>query len=381
MPLAIAKIVIPLLLANIVSSKKAQYAGCYGIDEDDQMREVDWFAIVKLPKLNHTQINNEWLRQGLGFLYIDSEDANKWRLIKDPISRPDSFLMKTIDRENELSTYAAYNDQPSLTTEGTNNEHGHVKGVYGFAKSGGFWLVHSIPHFPMVGNISSYPDSGKHYGQHLFCLSLPPNIEDNIKTNIISYLNPHFSINKSDSNQKLEERKNCSNHYTISTLNNLTVNVFAKAPEYKADIYVDILTRNLRDDVLVQTWTHSPDYMNSDCDGHFKVENIKSSQVQNLSTNESSIGFPSSSDHSKWALLKNQRYVCFGDLNRVTEHITRAGGLYCINHDKLWSRYSELIFDVDACVILKKQRSKSNAETLSLVYPIILIATIFAVYK
>lgn len=40
----------------------------------------------------------------------------------------------------------------------------------------GFWLIHSVPHFPYSLEHYVYPKTGVHYGQSFMCISL--NLKD-----------------------------------------------------------------------------------------------------------------------------------------------------------------------------------------------------------
>lgn len=68
--------------------------------------------------------------------------------------------------------YIAYNDQPP---EGDDSVYyGHTKGVVMADRTGGFWLIHSVPHYPSVVSQYTYPTTGHKNGQAYMCISLPP---------------------------------------------------------------------------------------------------------------------------------------------------------------------------------------------------------------
>lgn len=67
-----------------------------------------------------------------------------------------------------------YNDQPpdgNVSFTG-----GHTKGVVYAGETGGFWLIHSVPHYPPLPKLSeySYPKTGLKNGQSYLCVSLHP---------------------------------------------------------------------------------------------------------------------------------------------------------------------------------------------------------------
>lgn len=72
--------------------------------------------------------------------------------------------------------YILYNDEPP--NRKSNSIKGHNKGVVLANTEGGFWLVHSVPHFPPIGADYTYPRSGTVYGQSFLCISLDlPNLD------------------------------------------------------------------------------------------------------------------------------------------------------------------------------------------------------------
>lgn len=70
-----------------------------------------------------------------------------------------------------------YNDElPNGTT--SSEAHAHAKGVVVFneADGQGFWMLHSIPHYPPAPSgeaAYSFPATGIIYGQTIICVSLP----------------------------------------------------------------------------------------------------------------------------------------------------------------------------------------------------------------
>jgi deoxyribonuclease-2 len=54
-----------------------------------------------------------------------------------------------------------------------------------------------------------------------------------------------------------------------------------------------------------------------------QVINVKSVMLT------SAIKWTESEDHSKWALLE-QKYSCFGDMNRMSSQWKRGGSFYCL---------------------------------------------------
>ena len=95
-----------------------------------------------------------------------------------------------LQKQESQELWLLYNDQPP---NGNTGRYGHAKGIVNVDYQVGFWLIHSVPHFPPAPNggkqprrrVSTenvtieipesaygYPDSGKTNGQSFLCISL-----------------------------------------------------------------------------------------------------------------------------------------------------------------------------------------------------------------
>lgn len=95
---------------------------------------------------------------------------SQWGLSEVDINDTSCMVAHTLSLQGENNVYLLYNDQPP---HGAASElKGHTKGVVMANASGGFWLIHSVPHFPLSLEQYAYPKSGTHFGQSFLCLSL-----------------------------------------------------------------------------------------------------------------------------------------------------------------------------------------------------------------
>lgn len=123
---------------------------------------VDWFIIYKLPHLAHSI--DPFVANGTGYIYLDSSSSlDKWRFSTQSIDTPLSLTGLTLGPlyQNKEYSYVFYNDQPPNMP--VSLVYGHSKGVLAFEDTTqtGFWLVHSVPHFPQVIEKGyHYPDTG-----------------------------------------------------------------------------------------------------------------------------------------------------------------------------------------------------------------------------
>ncbi|KAF0290883.1 Deoxyribonuclease-2 [Amphibalanus amphitrite] len=89
--------------------------------------------------------------------------------------------------------------------------------------------------------------------------------------------------------------------------------IFAKSSSYHVDLYSDLVAPNLTTSLYAETWRAN---LSSSCSGLYHVEDVRNVTV---TTATGKFGFPSTNDHSKWAVSKDRTkpWVCIGDLNRA----------------------------------------------------------------
>ena len=160
-----------------VTLNGSEEVGCRG--ENGNL--VDWFYLYKIPSsvsFNGTRSDENDPDKGLNYLFITSEStAHEWslsnKLMNDSKSAPGHTLNQSVFGDNKNNLIILYNDQPP---EGTGiSTRGHSKGVVITDGNKGFWLVHSVPHFPPAFENRAeynYPNTGKMYGQSFLCISL-----------------------------------------------------------------------------------------------------------------------------------------------------------------------------------------------------------------
>lgn len=104
------------------------------------------------------------MANGTGYIYLDSSSSlDQWHFSSLSIASPSSLPGLTLGPlyQSTSSSYLFYNDQPPNIP--VSLIYGHSKGVLAFEETSetGFWLVHSVPHFPQIIEKGyEYPDSG-----------------------------------------------------------------------------------------------------------------------------------------------------------------------------------------------------------------------------
>ncbi len=123
---------------------------------------VDWFIIYKLPRLPYSI--DPFIANGTGYIYLDSSASlDQWHFSLENITSSLSLTGLTLGPlyNSKENSYMFYNDQPP--NQPFSLIYGHSKGVLAFQDQTqtGFWLVHSVPHFPpTIEQGYGYPDSG-----------------------------------------------------------------------------------------------------------------------------------------------------------------------------------------------------------------------------
>ena len=115
---------------------------------DENGDPVDWFIMYKMPRLKHHL--EPLVREGIGYFYMDA-NRPEFVLSTKNLTHKNHALYHTLAPvydsalDSDLG-YVFYNDQ---TPDGKWSEkYGHTKGSLALDQKTGWWLVHSLPHFP-----------------------------------------------------------------------------------------------------------------------------------------------------------------------------------------------------------------------------------------
>ncbi|XP_048777855.1 deoxyribonuclease-2-alpha-like isoform X2 [Ostrea edulis] len=331
---------------------------CWGLKCKSHTKEpVDWFTVYKLPLIHDIGVDR-LTYNGIGFYYMDSQNPS-WKLSQVGFNDTGHAVEYTLRQIYKNTTseymYSMYNDQPP---DGhTSLNHGHTKGVFAFDKSEGFWLIMSIPHFPPARSSGfSYPDSGKVYGQSIFCVSLKYSLLESLAKILTytypkfydQYLHPSFAtenpILKSvlSNSQKHVTSPPFQLETTLHTSAGVVLHNFAKSNDFHRDLYDAWINERINHDLFVETWQNGRGSLESNCTEHYKVYNIQEIRFPNRT-------FKETKDHSKWAVSRTGSWVCIGDINRVSSQFHRAGSTTCVSNENVWNQYTNIIRDIETC--------------------------------
>ncbi|XP_014242684.1 deoxyribonuclease-2-beta [Cimex lectularius] len=316
-------------------------------------KPVDWYVMYKLPKITKPK---SLFGDGYHYMYMTSE-INTWQFSKQLINSNKSILAWTLKEfytSKPRGFWLSYNDQSAHVTL----TEGHTKGVIGADKETGFWLIHSIPHFPNFNNFTySYPQTGRRNGQSVLCVTFNSSEMDKIG-NLLEYNRPSIwrKVLPADlatlypnlySAAKGETVKKAP-WYTIIELkskNGFNLTAFAKSEQFGKDLY-DLVAQSEKADVNTETWQNEPSPLPPFCSLTYKVFNIRSIRIAEIN-----MTFKSHKDHSKLAIsaVPSKPFVCIGDINRALHQEKRGGGTMCLTSKQHWTSYSKLINTKDTC--------------------------------
>jgi len=303
---------------------------------DNNGNPVDWFVLVKLPKLESSSV--ETIHDGVGQLYMDVNNQ-QWTLLKQGIdAQSQHAVYNTLQqiysaKKSQDMAYLMYNDE---SPDGkTSYSYGHTKGDMCFDKSSGFWLVHSVPKFPPPAKDGySYPDSGHTYGQTFLCVTYPYQQLNAIGLQL-QYNYPQIydfnlpasfsqdNVNLVQAVQHIHVKVAPWNHYAmLSSEAGQQFASFAKFSSYGKDLYDAWLAPSFKSNMKVETWQNGVGPLPSNCTAKYHVLNAASLNFMNNK-------FTNSHDHSKWAVADSQDWICIGDINRERSQKLRAGGTVC----------------------------------------------------
>lgn len=239
--------------------------GC--LDENGNI--IDWIYFYKLPQ--HVS------KSGADFLYLHA-NSNGWQLSNQTIDEKTSMPGRLISEITADDLAVFYNDQPPDAPMDATS--GHTKGVVAGNTKGGYWLIHSVPHYPPADyNNYSYPSTGHIYGQSFLCVSVKSASELDRVGSLMSYNEPHIYLgqvpvqlqNLYPNLRQLTVKKPWITEppfFLSLVVANFTT--FAKGHLFQKEIYVDWVAPTLRTDLLVESWLHGGHALPSDCEKPFR---------------------------------------------------------------------------------------------------------------
>ncbi|KAG7197855.1 hypothetical protein KM043_001666 [Ampulex compressa] len=359
---------------------------------DENNLPVDWYVLYKLPKI--AQSSNSVIRKGLAYLYITNNTVDfGWQLSRASINMKNSTPGNTLapfydDARQGNKLWMLYNDNPP--NRGPSAKYGHTKGAIMASGNQGFWLIHSVPNFPpaprageevrkmrvdhysRMANVSEgeydYPSSGHNFGQSFLCISLGADEFDTLgrqlmynqivvyKRNIPAKLGKRYPVLKKAALRKRIKDYPYNSKATLTSINSVEFISFAKSDKWQKDLYDDFIAPQLHSNLLTETWLNGRGKLPSDCVDASKVYNVRS-----IILRTANVDFPSSRDHSKWAVTvkskSNRHWVCIGDINRAETQYSRGGGAVCFDMTKVWQKYWEAVNDIEPCPKAGSMRS------------------------
>ncbi|KAI1891981.1 hypothetical protein AGOR_G00149300 [Albula goreensis] len=318
---------------------------------------VDWFIMYKLPKYKIGDVGS-----GLDYMYLDST-LKDWRMSKFLVNTSQGALGSTLkplytgeELRSNSSAYMFYNDAPPLMNYTT--KYGHTKGALHFDQSQGFWLVHTVPHFPPFPERGySWPNTGKMNGQTMFCVTYKYGQFPQIAQQLLLY-NPHVyncSLPAMFQREMADVALLCSGSklpwvpetrlQKLVSAKGETLLSFAKSHFYVDDIYAGWVAQALETTLLAETWQHNGRTLPSNCSLPEHVLNINEILLPGP------VRFRSYYDHSKWCVswIREDRWVCLGDLNRVNTQAWKSGGLVCSQNPLIYQAFRQAVAHYISC--------------------------------
>ncbi|XP_044110031.1 LOW QUALITY PROTEIN: deoxyribonuclease-2-alpha [Neovison vison] len=344
----------PLLLAALLWVP-VRTLTCYG----DSGQPVDWFVVYKLPAQSGP---GDVAQSGLRYKYMD-KDSGGWRdgagSINSSAGAVGRSLLPLYRNASQLA-FLLYNDQPPNSNRAQNwSSRGHTKGVLLLDQEGGFWLVHSVPHFPPPACSAAYswPSSARTYGQTLLCVSFPLTQFGKIGRQL-TYTYPLVYDHKLDATfaQKVPYLEDVvkghhvlhgpwNSSVTLTSKAGDTFQSFAKFGKFGDDLYSGWLAEALGNNLQVQFWQNSHGILPSNCSRLQYVFDV----TQIAFPGPAGPAFNATEDHSKWCVAPAVPWACVGDMNRNLREEKRGGGTLCAQLPALWKAFQPLVKACKPC--------------------------------
>ncbi|XP_068394145.1 deoxyribonuclease-2-beta isoform X1 [Eschrichtius robustus] len=345
-----------LLFLGLFGILKATTISC----RNEEGEAVDWFTFYKLPKRQ----DKESRETGVEYLYLDSA-TRSWRRSKQLMNTTKSVLGRTLQQlyeahasEDNNTAYIIYNDGvPKFMNY--SRKYGHTKGLLLWNRIQGFWLIHSIPHFPPIPEEGyDYPPTGRRNGQTGICITFKYKQYEAIDSQLL-VCNPNVyscSIPVTFHQELVHMPRLCARSSsseipgrhltTLQSAQGQKFLHFAKSDSFLDDIFAAWMAQRLKTHLLTETWQRKRQELPSNCSLPYHVYNVKAIKLSRQSY------FSSYQDHAKWCISQKgtkNRWTCIGDLNRSPHQAFRSGGFICTQNQRIYQAFQGLVLYYENC--------------------------------
>jgi deoxyribonuclease-2 len=300
---------------------------------DEAGAAVDWWLLLKHPA------DSGGDGSGTQYVYATSADTSSLKPGKGKVTDADSLLGRQMEGvySGHDANYVMYNDQ---TPDGQYSlKYGHSKGFFAYNATNGYWVQHSIPHFPNYQSKGYLYGSGQEkYGQHAFCMTMSPDAINEI-ADVMRYSNGWVYDHKTDGSLPYVE--DIVNGKKISSTGTImkdvqaawgVVKLFGKTENFDSGMVPELIAPEVKQTMLVQSWLNGGGPLGPYCPASkFDVFDIRKVALGAGDTHETRY------DHSKWAVAKSpdSHWFCGVDNNHVRSQNTRSGLAACVQHPAL----------------------------------------------
>ena len=320
---------------------------------DESGNPVDRWVAIKQPK------------SGDYYYYTDDGDT----FVKSDFTvtqTDDGMIMDTINqmygKSFNLTNYifGMYNDEPPPDATASSS-YAHAKGVLITDTKQGFWLVHSMPHWPPTQNQGpgEFPDTT--YGQSLQCITMSAANADLVATGLMTSRPYIYDKNIGDAVAGqlpnfeswlggTHSSDPSSVTIPLKSWNGAVFTQLEKASTWGKDFWDDLVAPYYSTALNVETWrSGSGGRIGSICGtGGEKTDTYDVLEVASIKMPDGT-AWAGTTDHSKWAVGVDADMYCIGDLNRMCSQESRGGGGVCRTDSGISKAMRALVAGVEAC--------------------------------
>ncbi|GMQ23324.1 deoxyribonuclease II family protein [Algoriphagus sp. oki45] len=329
-------------------------------------KPVDWWFIYKLPM----NVGPKKGSTGFEFLYYDSTSLGPIQLSSTSLDQSNSALSLTL---NELFSkkseygYVAWNDeipptafQPKPKNKGSK---GHSKGIIAFSKTQncGWYLLHSTPRFPAIGE-TQLPEDERKFGQTYFCVSLDF-ASLNQMAQVVQTQNEGqvygfnlAGLSPKDPLSALAQQSSFSTPLQPASLQlktqagmplrfiskNKAWSEIKSGDQTGKDFWKDLVGPELGSNMDVETWRRGMVF--GDQDSGKKEKTMDVVDVNLGKAGFEGYGWTYDQDHSKWGFSceSKSHWLVIADINRQLSQEKRGGGGLAFENFQLWNFLSAI---------------------------------------